>query len=80
MSSLFVPEGRNKRLTSLVFGIILLINVLALDWNLWMFLGVLIIVFTWLVLINLNLKQRYQMTFFTVLQTLTIMIIFLQQL
>lgn len=80
MSNLFVPEGRNKRLTSLVFGIILLINVLALDWNFWMLLGVLIIVFTWLVLINLNLKQRYQMTFFTVLQTLTIMIIFLQQL
>lgn len=80
MSNLFVPKGRNKRLTSLVFGIILLINVLALDWNWWMLLAVLIIIFTWLVLINLNLKQRYQMTFFTVLQTLTIMIIFLQQL
>ena len=79
MSSVFVTQGRNKRLTSLVFGVILLLNVLTLPWNFWTILTIIIIVFTWMVLINFNLKQRYRMVFFTILQTLTIMVIFLQQ-
>lgn len=79
MSSVFVTEGRNKRLTSLVFGVILLLNVLTLPWNFWTILTMIIIIFTWMVLINFNLKQRYRMVFFTVLQAMTIMVIFLQQ-
>ncbi|GEP74345.1 hypothetical protein [Weissella thailandensis] len=79
MSSVFVTQGRNKRLTSLVFGVILLLNVLTLPWNFWTILTIIIIIFTWMVLINFNLKQRYRMVFFTILQTLTIMVIFLQQ-
>ena len=79
MSSVFVTEGRNKRLTSLVFGVILLLNVLTLPWNFWTILTMIIIIFTWMVLINFNIKQRYRMVFFTVLQAMTIMVIFLQQ-
>ena len=79
MSSIFVPTGRNKRATSLAFGIILLLDVLTLPWNLWTLLAIIIIVFTWMVLINLDLKPKYRMGIFSLLQAITVLVIFLQQ-
>ncbi|MCW0927238.1 hypothetical protein [Weissella sp. LMG 11983] len=79
MSSIFVPTGRNKRATSLAFGIILLLDVLTLPWNLWTLLAIVIIVFTWMVLINLDLKPKYRMGIFSLLQAITVLVIFLQQ-
>lgn len=79
MSSIFVPTGRNKRATSLAFGIILLLDVLTLPWNLWTLLAIVIIVFTWMVLINLDLKPKYRMGIFSLLQAVTVLVIFLQQ-
>jgi hypothetical protein len=79
MSAIFVPNGRKKRATSLAFGVALLLDVLTLPWNGWTFMAVIIIIFTWMVLINLELKQRYRMTVFTVLETITVLAFFLQQ-
>ncbi|GAK31616.1 hypothetical protein WOSG25_120070 [Weissella oryzae SG25] len=79
MSSLFITQGRSMRLTALVFGIMLLLNVLSLPWNVWTILATLIILFTWMVLINLNLKRRYRFGVYAVLQMITVMLIFLQQ-
>ena len=80
MSSIFVTTGRDKRATSLAFGIILLLDVLTLPWNPWTLLAIMIIVFTWMVLINLNLKAKYRMgVFFSLLQAITVLVIFLQQ-
>jgi hypothetical protein len=79
MTSIFIPYGRQKRATSLAFGIALLLNVLLLPWSFWTLIPVSIILFSWIVLINLELKQRYRMTFFTVLQTATVLTVFLLQ-
>ena len=79
MSAVFVPKGREKRVTSLIFGVILLINILTLPWNFWTLLALLVVIFTWMVLINLNLKAKYRMSTFGFLQMITILIIFLQQ-
>ncbi len=79
MSSLFVTQGSEMRLTALVFGIMLLLNVLSLPWNIWTILASLIIIFTWMILINLNLKRRYRFGVYAVLQMITVMLIFLQQ-
>lgn len=79
MSSIFVTTGRDKRATSLAFGIILLLDVLTLPWNPWTLLAIMIIVFTWMVLINLNLKAKYRMGVFSLLQAITVLVIFLQQ-
>lgn len=79
MSIIFVPEGKKKRMTALVFGVMLLLNTLSLPWNIWTFLAIIIIVFTWMVLINLDLKQKFRMSFFSILQAITVLLIFLQQ-
>ncbi|RRG18168.1 hypothetical protein D3P96_04405 [Weissella viridescens] len=79
MSSIFIPDGQNKRITSLVFGIILLINVLTLPWNFWTFLAIGVIVVTWMVFINYDLKFKYRMGFLSFFEMVTVLIIFLQQ-
>lgn len=79
MCIIFIPNGQQKRITSLVFGTILLLNILSLSWNVWTFLAIVILIFTWTVLINLDLKQQYRMPFFTILQAITVLLIFLQQ-
>ncbi|MDR3241302.1 MAG: hypothetical protein LBT37_03935 [Lactobacillaceae bacterium] len=79
MSVIFIPEGQKKRVTALVFGVMFLLNILSLPWNLWTLLATLILIATWMVLINLDLKQRYRMSFFTVLQAITILLVFMQQ-
>ncbi|WJI91004.1 hypothetical protein [Weissella viridescens] len=79
MSSIFIPDGQNKRITSLIFGIILLINVLTLPWNFWTFLAIVVIVITWMVFINYDLKFKYRMGFLSFFEMITVLIIFLQQ-
>lgn len=79
MSSIFIPDGQNKRITSLIFGIILLINVLTLPWNFWTFLAIVVIVITWMVFINFDLKFKYRMGFLSFFEMITVLIIFLQQ-
>ena len=79
MTSLFIPRGANKRLTALAFGIMLLLNILTLPWSIWTLAAVLILFFTWLILINLNLRPRFRMATFSILQAITVLIIFLQQ-
>lgn len=79
MCIIFIPAGKQKRITSLVFGTILLLNILSLPWNIWTFLAIVILIFTWTVLINLDLKRQYRMSFFTILQAVTVLLIFLQQ-
>ncbi|MDR3189774.1 MAG: hypothetical protein LBT80_01040 [Lactobacillaceae bacterium] len=79
MSVIFVPNGKYKRLTSLAFGVMLLLNVLTLPWNLWTIIAVIVLLFTWMVLVNLDLKNRFRMPFFSVLQAVVVLLIFLQQ-
>lgn len=79
MSSIFVPEGRERRIIALAFGIALLLNVLSLPWNIWTLIAIVIIVFTWMILINLNLKAKYRIGVYSVLQMTTVLLIFVQQ-
>ncbi len=79
MSSIFIPYGTEKRVTGLVFGIFLLLVVLSLPWNLWTLSAVILIIFTWMVLINFDLKLRYRMGILSFLEMITVLVIFLQQ-
>lgn len=79
MSSVFIPKGENKRITSLFFGVVFLLDVLTLPWNIWTLLAIVLIIFTWMVLINLSLKAKYRLSFLSFLQMITILAIFLQQ-
>ncbi|WP_243198129.1 hypothetical protein [Weissella diestrammenae] len=79
MTIIFIPDGKKKRLTALVFGIMLLLTILSLPWNIWTLIALIILIATWMIFINLDLKQRYRMTFFTILQAATILLIFMQQ-
>jgi len=79
MSSIFISNPRKKRLASFVFGVILMLIVLTLPWNIWTLLAVILIVFTWLILINLTIKTEYLFGILSVLQAITILAIFLQQ-
>lgn len=79
MSSIFIPYGTEKRVTGLIFGIILLLVVLSLPWNLWTLSAVILIIFTWMVLINFDLKLKYRMGILSFLEMITVLVIFLQQ-
>ncbi|KRN31304.1 hypothetical protein [Weissella halotolerans] len=79
MSSIFIPKGQKKRVISLFFGIVFLLDVLTLPWNSWTLLAIVLIVFTWMILINLSLKAKYRLSFLSFLQMITILAIFLQQ-
>lgn len=79
MSSIFIPYGTEKRVTGLIFGIVLLLVVLSLPWNLWTLSAVILIIFTWMVLINFDLKLKYRMGILSFLEMITVLVIFLQQ-
>lgn len=79
MSPIFIDAETPKRIVSLVFGVILLIDILTLPLNFWTILAIIIVTVTWVVLINLRLKRDYQMVAFTVLQMITVLMIFFQQ-
>lgn len=79
MASIFITNLRHKRIASLIFGVILMIIVLTLPWNIWTLLAVILIVFTWLILINLTIKTEYLFGILSALQAITILAIFLQQ-
>jgi len=79
MASIFITNFHHKRIASFVLGAILLINVLTLPWNIWTLLAVVLIVFTWLILINLTIKTEYLFGILSALQAITILAIFLQQ-
>ncbi|AIG65059.1 hypothetical protein ACRHK7_04240 [Weissella tructae] len=78
-ASIFITNTRHKRIASLIFGVILMIIVLTLPWNIWTLLAVILIVFTWLILINLTIKTEYMFGILSALQAITILAIFLQQ-
>lgn len=79
MASIFIMNPRHKRIASLIFGVILMIIVLTLPWNIWTLLAVVLIVFTWLILINLTIKTEYLFGILSSLQAITVLAIFLQQ-
>ncbi|QBO36663.1 hypothetical protein EQG49_09425 [Periweissella cryptocerci] len=79
MSPIFIENETPKRMVSLVFGLFFLIDILTLPLNFWTILAILIVTVTWLILINLRLKRDYQMVAFTVLQMITVLMIFFQQ-
>lgn len=79
MSGIFITSDSTHRWVSLVFGAIFLLNVLTLPWNFWTLLAIILIIFTWMILINLHLRSQYRMTFFSILQAITVLLIFLQQ-
>ncbi|MBM7617712.1 hypothetical protein JOC36_001274 [Weissella uvarum] len=79
MSSIFVTDGQEKRVTGLILGIVLLLNVLSLSWNFWTFLAIVIIIFTWMVLINFDVKYKYRMGLLSFFEMITVLVIFLQQ-
>jgi hypothetical protein len=80
MSPIFLPRGRIEQIASLVFGILLVLNILTLPLNFWTVIALAVIVITWGILINMNLRTRYRLTVFTVAQMITVIIIFMQQL
>lgn len=79
MASIFITNPRHKRLASFILGVILMIIVLTLPWNSWTLLAVILIVFTWLIMINLTIKTEYLFGILSTLQAITILLIFLQQ-
>lgn len=79
MASIFITNIHHRRLASFVLGVILLIIVLTLPWNSWTLLAVILIAFTWLIMINLTIKTEYLFGILSTLQAITILLIFLQQ-
>lgn len=79
MASLFIMDLRHKRLASFILGVILMVLVLTLPWNSWTLLAVILIVFTWLIMVNLTIKTEYMFGILSTLQAITILLIFLQQ-
>ncbi|MCM0598918.1 hypothetical protein [Periweissella fabalis] len=76
---LFIPHSKLRTISSLVFGIALLINIMLLPFNLWTFLAIIIVAGSWLILFNLELDINLQVPLYFGLQMLTVLVIFLQQ-
>lgn len=76
---LFLPYSKLRTISSLVLGIAFLINIMLLPFNLWTLLAIIIVAGSWLILFNLELDIHFQVPLYFALQTLTVMVIFLQQ-
>lgn len=78
MTPIFLPGKFEKRI-SLIFGVLYSLNILTLGYNIWTMIAIGLVAFTWIVLINMNLRQKYRLATFTILQMLSVLIIFMQQ-
>ena len=78
MTPIFYSGQLEKRF-SLIFGIIYSLNILTLGLNIWTAIAIALVAFTWFILINMNLRQRFRLATFTILQMLSVLIIFMQQ-
>lgn len=76
---LFIPYSKLRTLSSLILGLAFLINIMLLPFNFWTLLAIVIVAGSWLILFNLELDIRLQVPLYFCLQTLTVMVIFLQQ-
>lgn len=79
LTPLFLPEGKLRFFTSLLFGLALLVNILLLPLNLWTIVAIAIVIIAWLIIFNLNLKPSAHTSLCLSLQTITVLLIFLQQ-
>lgn len=79
MTPIFIVNIKQKRLIDLGFGILLIITLLTLPINFWTICAILIVLITWLILINLNLSYLHLVPLLLIIQTITVLILFLQQ-
>ncbi|MDR0899384.1 MAG: hypothetical protein LBM27_03430 [Lactobacillaceae bacterium] len=79
MTPIFIAKRNLARIVSFIFGVILIAYHVYLGVNTNAYIAIGLIVFTWVVLINLNLRQKYRQPTFTLLLMIDALILYLQQ-
>ncbi|MDR2660471.1 MAG: hypothetical protein LBC17_00255 [Lactobacillaceae bacterium] len=76
---IFLSNINLSKITSLIFGIILILFHMFLGFNITTFLAIILIIFTWLIVMNMNLKYKYVLPIYTILLMIDTALLYLQQ-